>query len=156
MDKEHDRTTFGCGAKVIDSHMDSTNPYRSPESLDVLPGSPGWTAAFRIGSRIMLAVTLLLTMLATYQIFRSRDGYSRIFSDFGALPPLTRVVLSHGYSWILPALGVIGIAKEFLLKNARVTLAWNGVHLAVAIVVWRLYVVGVFGNFADLIKRLGG
>jgi hypothetical protein len=109
----------------------------------------------RACSRIALAVNLLLTALLTYHILRTGRAFAKIFADFGSsLPPLTWFALSCWYPWILPVLALFGVAKEWILKKPRAALIWNGVHFAMAIAVWGLFVDLVFGQLVGLIERL--
>jgi hypothetical protein len=113
--------------------------------------------ALRTCSYIVLAVNLILTVVITCQIVSSRTGMCKILADFGSVPPLlSQMVLSWWYPWILPVLAVIGVAKEWTLRNRYMTLIWNGVHVAVAIAVWQLYVEGGLRQLLDLIQKLGG
>lgn len=112
-------------------------------------------AAFRLGSLIALAASLLVSAFVTYEIVRSRGAFCGIFRDFGSEPPLVWLVFSGWYPWVLPVLSVIGIVKEWILKNRRATMIWNGIHFLAAIVVWQIYVEGAFGPIVDLFRRIG-
>jgi len=111
--------------------------------------------AFRICSRIALAVNLLLTLFVTWHIVRSRVSLGRLLADFGSTPSLSQVVLSSWYPWGLAILAGFSVTKELLIKNPRATLIWNGGHLAVVIVLWQLYVAGVLEPLVALVERLG-
>ena len=64
------------------------------------------------------------------------------------------MVLSPWYAWIVPTLAVLSIIKEALIKNRRTTLICNGVQLVLVIVVWQLYLDGVFVPFLQLMQGL--
>jgi hypothetical protein len=113
-------------------------------------------AAFRICSRLLLAVNVVLTAFITFQIVRSRNGLCRMFADFDcALPSLSVVVLTWWYAWILPLLLAFGIAKEWLPGSGRATLIFDGVHFAVIIVLWQLYIVGAMDPLFRVMYVLG-
>jgi hypothetical protein len=109
---------------------------------------------FRACSLIVLTVTLLLSVFVTYRILQSRDLFERLFADFDVSPPLSWLVLTPWYAWLVPMLAVLSVVKEALVKNRQVTLIGNGVHLAIVIVIWQLYVDGVFAPFLQLMRDL--
>jgi len=109
---------------------------------------------YRICSLLMLTVALLLSVFVAYRILQSRESFYELLAGFDALPPLSRIVLSPWYAWIVPTLAVLSIIKEALIKNRRTTLICNGVQLVLVIVVWQLYVDGVFVPFLQLIQGL--
>jgi len=109
---------------------------------------------FRICSLLMLTVALLLSVFVAYRILRSRESFCELLAGFDALQPLSRMVLSPWYAWIVPTLAVLSVVKEALIKNRRATLICNGVQLVLVTVVWQLYLDGVFVPFLQLMQGL--
>ena len=109
---------------------------------------------FRTCSLLVLTATLLLSVFVAYRILRSRDVFYELLVSFDALRPLSWLVLSPWFAWFVPTLAVLSVIKEALIKNRHCTLICNGVHLILVIVVWQMYVDGVFEPFLELIKAL--
>lgn len=110
------------------------------------------TRATRIRSWVNLAIALILSVWAFVFVFEVRRGSAGMFSEMNeALPVCTEIVLSTAYLWIIPALTVLCIAKEVLLRNTTVARVWNRVHVALLFVVVGFFAYWLFAPMVSLI-----
>lgn len=94
----------------------------------------------RPASRTLLVCTLLLSVLYVPILYLQSPHWARLFEDQQVeLPFLARLMLQQGYIWILGILAVVGLLKEVLISNRRVTAVTNGVHLLVVLLVREAY-----------------
>ncbi len=110
---------------------------------------------WRTLSLVLLIATLVLSGFIGFRMFRSRSEISGIVAGFGVETNLlTTVVLSTWYVFVIPALAFGGIIKELILTNRRISTVCNAVHFFLVIVLWQLYVDGVWGPILQVLIDL--
>ncbi len=121
-------------------------------AMNMWLGRTDGARAYSICSLMTLLSTLTLSVFVAYRIFGSRDRFDNMFGSLDVqLPWPSVVVLSSWYAWLIPTLAALSIAKELLIKDRRISLICNGIHLFSVIVLWQLYVDGVMAPLIHLI-----
>ncbi len=99
-------------------------------------------------SRILLVFTCVASVIAARSMAgvtgTARGFFVDLLGSTDALPFPTKVALSGALHWMLLLLMIVGVAKEFVLKNKRLCAIINGAHLFVVCLATLFWAPSVF------------
>jgi hypothetical protein len=117
--------------------------------------SPSPTRRWSIG---MLGLTLIVSFFVCVSML-GRNHIAIMLRDMlhtlKTSPPLmNELVMTNVYFMIVPVLALVGIAKEFMIRNARITLYLNALHLLAVITLLNIYLLAINLPLVDLTRQL--
>ena len=125
-----------------------------------MPDSESLSEAIRIQrttSLILFFLNIVCTVYVIYRLFRADWTFTPLFNDFGLeLPLVTQVMMSIWMIGGLILLLLLSVGKEFILRNQRLAIVLNAIHLLLMLLVWQLYIEAIMSPFIQLIKSLSG
>lgn len=124
------------------------------KEIESQPPPPPAEVPFRVRSRVLFGFAIFATVVAIL-VSLAANPRSYIVDRFIELPWATRIAISPAYPAFLALTGVIGLAKEFAIRNAKHTLYVNAVHLALITVLQVLWVFAVSLALRTPIRAIG-
>jgi hypothetical protein len=107
------------------------------------------------GSTVLALIAIGLCALVELVVLATRHRFERIYRDFGLdLSSISGFAVGPALPLLLAIIIVTAAAKEFVPDLRRVANAWNVAVLLSAVVLFVLYVVGVFSAVESLIGDL--
>jgi len=121
------------------------------DDIAVVPYSK--TRAAKVSSLVLLAIALVLSVFLVWQMYGPGLAFIGFYKDMklGSLSFLTMLVVSSAFLWTLALLAVAGIAKEFLVRDRKVTLIINAIHVFIVLAATDAF----YKGFVETIKAIG-
>jgi hypothetical protein len=111
----------------------------------------------RVASLLFLAALAWAAAHSTHALVERRPQFVTMFAAVdAALPLITRVALSVPFVWLPAAIGLMALAKEWLLRDPFSRLKWNGVLLVLVFVLTRYFAWAVMAPMRSLMQALSG
>jgi hypothetical protein len=109
---------------------------------------------YRITSWVQLITGMVLT-LRIWWLVAELPRFRKVFEGLDVvLPAVTRFALAGGVTIGLAVLMLAVLAKEFMVKNRKVTLIVNGAFVVVVVALNELLTVGLIAPFFNLMHAL--
>ena len=113
------------------------------------------SSPWAVNSIVILAVTLVFTIGLFIYVLYWTPHFLKMFKDLGGrLPVLTQFCLSPEFLADLIYLTVLGIGKEFVVRNSKIRLVLSVVHLLLLLAMREVYVVGMFQPLINLMRTM--
>ena len=114
------------------------------------------SAATLAVSIIALVLALAVSAAASVMMLQSRAWFLKMFQEMGiVLPVVTIFALSPLFHCIIPALALVSIIKEPLVRNKTLTTILNGFHLCLIPAIYTIYGQAMLMSLVQLMRDMG-